>query len=275
MTTTTAPITLPTTATGGRVTLPRVALSEWTKLRSLRSTLYALLAAGVLTIGVGLTASAIIASGWRSAGASEKAIYKPLFTSLLGVDLGVLAIGVLGVLVFTSEYSTGMARSTFAAVPKRLPVLWAKTGVYFCVALGVSVPAVLVAFFGGQALLSSEHLEIGFGHAGVARAVFGAAFYLTLTGLLGLGFGAILRNTAAAIVSLMGLLFVIPPLIGILPSTLSNSITPYLPSNAGEAMMEIGHQAHTLSPWAGLAVFVGYTVAVLGTAAILLVRRDV
>jgi ABC-2 type transport system permease protein len=275
MTTTTTAVSLAGTAAPGRVTLPRVALSEWTKLRSLRSTLYALLAAGVLTVGVGLVASAIIASQWSSASASDKATYKPLFTSLLGVDLGVLAIGVLGVLVFTGEYSTGMVRSTFAAVPKRLPVLWAKTGVYFCVALGVSVPAVLIAFFGGQALLSSEHLQIAFAHAGVARAVFGAAFYLTLTGLLGLAFGAILRNTAAAIASLTGLLFVIPPLIGILPSSLSNSINPYLPSNAGEAMMEIGHQAHTLSPWAGLAVFVGYTVIALGAAAVLLVRRDV
>jgi ABC-2 type transport system permease protein len=275
MTTTTAPVTLVGAATDRRVTLPRAALSEWTKLRSLRSTLYSLLAAGVLTVGVGLVASAIIASDWRSAGAVEKATYKPLFTSLLGVDLGVLAIGVLGVLVFTGEYSSGMARSTFAAVPKRLPVLWAKTGVYFCVALAVSVPAVLIAFFGGQALLSSEHLQIAFGHAGVARAVFGAGFYLTLTGLLGLALGAILRNTAAAIASLTGLLFVIPPLIGILPSSLSNSINPYLPSNAGEAMMEIGHQAHTLSPWAGLAVFVGYTVVALGAAAVLLVRRDV
>ena len=257
------------------MTQSRVTLSEWTKLRSLRSTLYALLATAVLTIGFGLLASAINASRWSSMSVAEKAVFSPLNTSLVGVNLGVLAIGVLGVLLITGEYSTGMVRSTFAAVPRRLPVLWAKAGVYFCVALAVTVPATLIAFFGGQALLSAEHLQVAFGQAGVARAVLGAALYLTLTGLLGLGLGAILRNTAAAIASLTALLFVIPPLVQILPSSLSNSIAPYLPSNAGEAMMRIGHQAHLLSPGAGLAVFAGYLVAAFGAAAVLLLRRDV
>ena len=275
MTTTTATVKLARVPAGGRVTQLRVARSEWTKLRSLRSTVYALLATAVLTIGFGLLGAGITASRWNSMSAADKAGFDPLNTSLLGVDLGVLAIGVLGVLVVTGEYSTGMVRSTFAAVPTRLPVLLAKAGVYFLVALAVAVPATLLAFFGSQALLSSEHLQIAFAHAGVARAVFGAAGYLTLVGVIGLGLGSILRNTAAGIAALTALIFVIPPLIDILPSSLADSIGPYLPSNAGEAMMRIGHQAHLLAPGAGLAVLACYALATLTVGAVLLRRRDV
>jgi ABC-2 type transport system permease protein len=109
----------------------------------------------------------------------------------------------------------------------------------------------------------------------VPGAVLGAAGYLTLIGLFAMGLGAIMRNTAAGITAFAGIMFVIPPLISILPSSVANSIDPYLPSSAGQAMMEIGHHAHTLSPGAGLAVFAGYVVAVIAAAAVLLVRRDV
>jgi hypothetical protein len=194
---------------------------------------------------------------------------------LLGVRFGVLAIGVLGVLLITGEYTTGMIRSTMTAVPTRLPVLWAKIGVYGLVALVITIPAAAIAFFAGQAILSGQHIEIAFSHAGVPAAVLGAAGYLTLVGLFAMGLGAILRNTAAGIASFAAIMFVIPPLITILPSSIADSITPYLPSNAGEAMMEIGHHANTLSPGAGLAVLAAEVVAVIAAAALLLNRRDV
>jgi hypothetical protein len=161
------------------------------------------------------------------------------------------------------------------AVPKRLPVLWGKAGVYALVALVLAIPATLIAFFAGQAILSGKHIEIAFSHAGVAGAVIGAAGYLTLVGLFAMGIGAILRNTAAGIATFAGVMFVVPPLISILPSSIANSIDPYLPSNAGQAMMQIGHHGHTLSPGAGFAVFAGYVVLVIAAAAVLLVRRDV
>jgi ABC-2 type transport system permease protein len=258
-----------------RVTQAGVFLSEWTKLRSLRSTVSALLVTAVLTIGFGILAGAITASRWSTMPADEKANFEPLSTSLVGVRFGVLAIGVLGVLLMTGEYATGMVRSTFAAVPKRLPVLWAKVGVYSAVGLALAIPSTLIAFFGAQAFLSSEHLQIGFTHAGVPGAVLGSALYLTLTGLLGLGIGAILRNTAGAIATLVGVLYVLPPIVGFLPTSISNSIEPYLPSNAGSAILKLGHQAHMLSPWAGLALFAGYAAAAVAIAAVLLVRRDV
>jgi hypothetical protein len=168
-----------------------------------------------------------------------------------------------------------MVRSTFAAVPKRLPVLWAKVGVYSLAGLALAVPSTLVAFFAGQAFLSSQHIQIAFSSAGVPGAVLGTALYLTLVGLFGLGLGAILRNTAAGIATLVGILYVIPPLVSILPTTTANAIDPYLPGNAGEAIMHVGQQAHMLSPWAGLALFAGYVAATIAAAAALLVRRDV
>jgi ABC-2 type transport system permease protein len=260
---------------GGRVTQLRVALSEWTKLRSLRSTIYTLLVTAIVTIGFGALASAVTASRWTSMAPADKAEFDPLSTSLVGVNFGVLALGVLGVLLITGEYSTGMIRSTFAAVPKRLPVLWAKAGVYSLVGLAVAVPSTLIAFFAGQAFLSSQHIQISFSHSGVPGAVLGSALYLTLVGLLGLGLGAILRNTAAGIAAFAAIMFVVPPLVSILPASTANAIDPYLPSNAGSAIMKIGHQAHSLSPWVGLAVFAGYAAVTIAVAALALRRRDV
>jgi hypothetical protein len=265
----------PGTPVRGRVSQLGVFKSEWTKLYSLRSTRYALLATVLMTIGFGIIASAATVSRWGSMTAADKASFDPLSTSLLGVSFGVLSIGVLGVMLIAGEYTTGMIRSTMTAVPKRLPVLWGKAGVYALVAFMLAIPSALIAFFAGQAILSGKHLQIAFSHPGVAGAVLGAAGYLTLVGLFAMGLAAILRNTAAGIATFAGVMFVLPPLISILPSSIANSIDPYLPSNAGQAMMQIGQHAHTLSPGAGLAVFAGYVVAVIAAAAVLLVKRDV
>ncbi|MEA2144686.1 MAG: type transport system permease protein [Solirubrobacteraceae bacterium] len=258
-----------------RVTQARIFHSEWTKLYSLRSTRWALLATAAMTIGFGLLASAVTVSRWSTMSAIDKATFEPLNTSLLGVRFGVLALGVLGVLLMTGEYTTGMIRSTMTAVPKRVPVLWAKAGVYALVALAISIPAAFIAFFAGQAILSGQHIQIAFSHAGVPGAVLGAAGYLTLVGLFAMGLGALLRNTAGGIATFAGIMFVVPPLISILPSSVANSIDPYLPSSAGAAMMQIGNHAHTLSPGAGLAVLAAYVAVVIAAAAVALRRRDV
>jgi ABC-2 type transport system permease protein len=259
----------------GRVTQAGVIRSEWTKLYSLRSTRYALLATALMTIGFGIIATAVTASRWGSLSLADKATFDPLAASLLGVRFGVLAIGVLGVMLIAGEYTTGMIRSTLTAVPKRLPVIWGKTGVYALVAFLVALPAVVIAFFAGQAILSGQNIQIAFSHAGVPGALLGATGYLTLVGLFAMGLGAIMRNTAAGISTFAGVMFVLPPLVSLLPSSISNSVGPYLPSNAGEAMMKIGTHAHTLSPLAGFGVLAAYVVAVIAAAAVLLIRRDV
>ena len=186
-----------------------------------------------------------------------------------------LAIAVLGVLVITGEYSTGMIRASFTAVPKRLPVLWAKSGVFAAVSFALMLPSVVIAFFGSQAILARHHiLQISFSHGGVARAVVGGAVYLMLVGMLALAVGAIVRNTAGGIAAFAAMFFVIPPLLNILPTSWNNAIYPYLPSEAGRSIFSLTHGPHSLAPAPGLALFVGYTALALAIAAGLLVRRD-
>jgi hypothetical protein len=252
----------------------RVIRSEWTKFRSLRSTRYALLATVVLTVGLSLAAAMVVVSQWSTMTATDKAAFAPVGVSVLGANLAVLVIGVLGVLMTTSEFSTGLVNSTLAAVPTRLPVLWGKAAVYCAVALTVTVPATLVAFFASQAILSGNHLQTDLGHTGVARSVLGSALFLTITGLLGLGLGGIFRSTAAAVTTLLGILFVLPALVTILPASLANSISPYLPGNAGRAITTVVPPPHGLGPWVGLGVFAVYALVAMAAAAVLLVRRD-
>ena len=257
-----------------RVTQRRVFVSEWTKLRSVRSTRWALLAAVVLTIGLAAISSAVIASHWAGMPAAERAGFNPLEPSMIGLNFAQLAIGVLGVLVISAEYSTGMIRSSFCAVPRRLPVLWAKAGTYAAVTLVLMVPAALVAFFVSQSILSGQHIQIAFSQAGVARAVIGAGVYLTVLGVFALGLGAIIRNTAGAITAFAGILFVLPGLMHVLPTSWNDAVSPYLPSNAGQQIMSIVRDPNALSPWVGFAVFCGYAVVVMAIAAVLMRRRD-
>jgi ABC-2 type transport system permease protein len=257
----------------GRVTQARVALSEWTKLRSVRSTRYSLVAAVLFTIGLAALACAVVAHHYPSMSAQDKADFHPLEVNLVGVQLAQLAIGILGILVITAEYSTGMIRASITAVPKRLPVLWGKALVYGLVTAALMIPAVLITFLVGQAILSRHHINIGFTAPGVARAVIGAALYLTVVGLFGLGLGTIVRNTAGGIATFVAIMFVLPPLMNVLPASWNDAASPYLPLAAGEAIMSTTGGNH-LSPWVGLALFCGYAAAALGVGAVLLVRRD-
>jgi ABC-2 type transport system permease protein len=257
----------------GKVTQTRVFLSEWTKLRSVRSTLWSLFAAVGFTIGIAALACAVVSHHWPSVSASDRADFNPLDPNLAGVQLAQLALGVLGVLVITAEYSTGMIRASMTAVPKRLPVLWGKAVVYGLVTLALMVPSTLIAFVVGESIFSGRHINVSFSDPGVARAVIGAALYLTVVGLFGLGLGAIVRNTAGGIATFAGLMFVLPPLMNVLPLSWNNAASPYLPLQAGEAIMSTTPGNH-LSPWAGLGVLCLYAAAALAVASVLLVKRD-
>jgi ABC-2 type transport system permease protein len=269
-TATTPPV--PRLAHTGRVTQLRVFHSEWTKLRSVRSTLWSLFAAVGFTIGIAALACAVVSHHWPQVSASDRADFHPLEPNLAGVQLAQLALGVLGVLVITAEYSTGMIRASMTAVPKRLPVLWGKAVVYGVVTLLSMIPSTLIAFVVGESIFSGRHLNVAFGDPGVARAVVGAGLYLTVVGLFGLGVGAIVRNTAGGIATFAGLMFVLPPLMNVLPLSWNNAASPYLPLQAGEAIMSTSPGNH--APWTGLGLLFGYAVAALAIASVLLVRRD-
>jgi hypothetical protein len=258
-----------------RVTQARVVLSEWTKFRSLRSTRWSLLVALVLAIGFPLLAATITGIRWSHMSLAERLARQPLDIALVGVRLSQLAIGVLGVLVISGEYSTGMIRASIGAVPKRLPVLWAKIAVFGAVTFVVAIPAVLAAFFGSQAILEQHHiLQISFSSPGVARTVLGGALYLTVIGIFALALGAITRSTAGGISVFVGIIFVIPPLLFVLPLSWEQAISKYLPSNAGADVFSLTQGSHDLGPWSGFALFCCYTALAVAIAAVLLRRRD-
>ena len=256
------------------VTQRRVIRSEWTKLISLRSTRWVLAATLLLAIGIGVLGCIVFEARWAHLSAHDRADFHPLSVSLAGINFAQLTIGILGVLVMTGEYSTGMIRSTLSAVPRRLPVLWGKALVFGATALLISIPATFIVFWVGQAILSGEGINIGISHPGVLRALIGAPLFLTAMGLFGLALGAILRTTAGGIAALAGIVFVLPPIVGLLPTSVANSVDPYLPSNAGGAIWTINPDPGTLAPWAGFGIFCAYVAVAMGLAAVLLVRRD-
>jgi hypothetical protein len=260
----------------GRVAFHRILLSEWTKLRSVRSTKWSLAVGFLLTIAFPVIFSFVTSSHWGSMSPHDRADRHPLDIALAGVNVAQLAIAVLGVLLISAEYSTGSIRSTFTAVPKRLLVLWAKLLDYAVVSLVLMVPAVLVSFFASQAILARHDiLQISFTQSGVPRAVLGGALYVMLVGIFALAIGAIVRNTAGGIAAFAAIFFVLPPLMFVLPTSWNNAISQYLPSNAGRQLFALQHASHTLRPLTGGLIFTAYCAAAILIAAVLLVRRDV
>jgi ABC-2 type transport system permease protein len=248
--------------------------AEWTKLRSVRSTVWTLLTTVGLAVGFGALVGVSQMSSWDDLDAAERLRFDPTSFSLSGLFLAQLAVGVLGVLVVTSEYATGQIRATFGATPQRLTVLAAKATTFTVVVLVAGMVASFSAFWLGQAIFASKGLEASLGDPGVLRAVAGGALYLAGVGILGVGLGTILRRTAGAVAALVGLLVVVPLATGFLPSSFQEAIAKYFPAQAGMAVFRVVPDPSALSPWAGFAVLVAYGALSLSAGAVLLVRRD-
>lgn len=274
----------PTVAPAARKAFPRpsptrqfgaVVRAEWTKLWSVRSTLWSLLVTVAIIVGLGaLFCVARVARADRL-DPRELRNFDPTGFSLNGIFLAQLAVGVLGVMVMSSEYATGQIRATFGATPQRRLVLAAKVAVFMVVVFGVSLVACFTAFLVGQSILSAKFHQASLGDPSVLRAVVGGAIYLAVLGALGIGLGTILRRTAGAIAALVGLLLILPILVNFLPSPWSTDILKYLPLQAGNALFHTAARASTdLSLWVGFAVFCAYAVASLAVGAALLSHRD-
>jgi ABC-2 type transport system permease protein len=255
-----------------RVTQLRVMRAEWTKLRTQPSAYWALLTAVILVVGFGIGYSLLRVT--RPPHGAAAAAFDPAAISLSGVQLAQIAVGVLGVLLVTSEYATGLIRTTFAAVPRRLPMLWGKAALLAGAVTAVSLPAAFAAFAGGQSILARQHLSVPFSQPGVARAVVGSALYLAVVGLLGLGLGALIRNAAGGIAALFGVLYGLPLAAGLLPGSMATDVTKYLPSTAGQAVTTVQPDPTMLQPWTGLGVLCGYTAVLLAVAAVRMRRGD-
>jgi ABC-2 type transport system permease protein len=258
-----------------KVTQGRVLRSELTKMLSLRSTVWTLLVSVVLTVGIGALLSAVTASQFDKFEPAQRATFDAVSTSLSGITFAQLAIGVLGVLLISGEYSTGMIRSSLTVVPARLPVLWAKIAVFAGVVFVISLIAAFAAFFLGQSLLSGHQLNVSLSAPGALRSVIGSALYVTVAGVIALALGALLRSTAAGISTFVGAFFVLPPLTQLLPSSWADHFVQYLPSTAGGGLFSRGFGiAHPLAPWTGFAVLCGYAAVLIAAAAWSLRRRD-
>ncbi len=273
-----APISSPRlsddTLAGVGVTQLRVVSSEWRKMRTLRSFWVTLIIAIGAMIGIGVLISWSTVNEFGHDRGRHGDHFNPLADPLAGFHLAQLAIGVLGVLLMAGEYSSGSIRASLAAVPKRLPVLWAKLGVFMTVAAVTMLPTTLVTFVIGQRILATKKINIPWSYPGVARSVIGVGLYLTVVAALGIALGAIVRNVAGAIATLVGVLLVLPIMALALPQTWGDRIDKWLPSNAGQALMSFGSESTQLSPWRGFAVFCGYAVAAVIAAAMILKRRD-
>lgn len=254
--------------------LPAVVHGEWTKLRSVRSTVWSLVATIGITVGLGMLFCFAYTRRFDRLGLRERLTFDPTAQSLRGLFLAQLAIGVLGVLVISSEYATGLIRTTLTAVPQRRVVLAAKAIVFGVVAVVVTVIAVFIAFFAGQAVLTTKHLGVSIGDPHVLRAVSGAAVYLTFVGLLGLAIGTIVRRTAGAIATLVGVVLILPLLSQALPSPWNDDIGEFLPGGIGTSLFSVRAVADRLSPGAALVVAIIWLAGAFAIATVLVSRRD-
>lgn len=255
-----------------RVTAVRAAKSEWIKLISLRSSWITFAAAVAAVIGLGVLISFVTNNHWSEMRPEERLRFDPAALSLAGINLAQLAIGVLGVLIVTGEYSTGMVRSSMMAVPRRLPVLAGKAVVFAAATFVLMLGSAFVAFLLGQQVLGSHGTTLSAPH--VLRAVIGVSLYLTVIALFAVGVGFIVRNTAGGIAALFGLLLVAPGLGQLLPASWQPHVLPYLPSNAGAGVYSVRTDPGMLGTWTGFAVLCIWAAAALIAGAFLLRRRD-
>jgi ABC-2 type transport system permease protein len=260
--------------TTGRAGFADAVRSEFTKIRSTRSTYWTLLALIVVTVGIGAIATAGTASHPQGI---TKASLDATQQSLAGLYVGQLVIAVLGALTITSEYSTGMIRTSLAVQPRRGVVFAAKALVFAAVSLVTGLVACFASFFIGQAILSSHHLNATLGDPNVLRAVIGGALFLTACGMLAYGLGALLRHTAGAITAAIGLLFVVSILVNFLPHSWQNNVDKWMPAIAGAQIWTTKASSggpHLFSAWPGFAVLATYAVVAIVAGLVVFRTRD-
>jgi ABC-2 type transport system permease protein len=249
--------------------------SEWTKLTTVRSTVWTILATAVAGIGLGAIVTSAQASRWTSRTLAAQKAFDPTRSSLSGLLFAQLAVGVLGVLVISAEYSTGTIRATLSAIPHRPLVLVAKVVVFGAVTLVVGEIVSFVAFFIGQGILDGKTPTSALSDPGVLRAVISGGLYLLALGLLALGLASIIRVTAASISTFVGILFILPIITDVLPSSYTSDISRFLPATIGTVMMSSHYTgSDPFGPWTSFALMGGYAAVALLVGGLLLGRRD-
>jgi ABC-2 type transport system permease protein len=251
------------------------ARAEWAKLRTVRSTVYTTLATVLLGVGFGALLSLAGARRYTGMTAAERASFDPAATSLSGHVIAQLALGVLGVLVITSEYATGMIHTSLAVVPGRGRLLVAKALVFTAVALVVGELAGLGAFFAGQSVLAGQGVpHTALGHPHVLRAVTGTGPYLAVVGLLGVAVGALVRATAGALAIMVSVTILVPAFVPALPDSWARAVERFWPTMAGRQIMTVRHDANVLGPWTGFGLLCATVAAAFAVAIVVFRTRD-
>ncbi|MFD8235828.1 ABC transporter permease [Streptomyces sp. NPDC059696] len=251
----------------------QVVRSEWTKIRSVASTVWTLSLVVVVTVALGMLISALSKNEFDSMKAQERAEFDPTFISFAGMSLGQLAMIVFGVLVVSNEYSTGMIRTSLAAVPRRGAFLFSKIAVATGLALLVGLVTSFAAFFLGQAMLGTHRAEIG--DPGVLRAVFGGGLYMALIAMFSMGIAAMLRSPMLSLGILMPFFFLISNILGNVDAT--KKVGRFLPDQAGSKIMQVVTPIDDdtpYGPWGGLGIMGLWVLAALVGGYVLLKKRD-
>ena len=248
--------------------------SEWTKARTVPSTRWTLIAAAILGIGIGALVSGLLAHQYATDSPGARALWDPTALSGSGLVIVQFAMGVLGIVIITSEYATGAIRTSLAAVPRRGRFLGAKAVMIAGVAFIAAEIITFAAYFVGQALISGRAPTASLSQPGVLRALIGYGLYEALIALLGLALGALLRHAAAAIAVLVALIFVLPAIAGALPSSMGNTVEKFWPTQAGQQVTVVVSGANELTAWAGFSVLCLFVAIVLAAAFFVLGRRD-
>ncbi|MER8101683.1 ABC transporter permease subunit [Kitasatospora sp. NPDC094016] len=250
---------------------PAILRSEWTKIRSVRSTIWTLALTFVVTVGIGALLSLLTNNNFGEFRRGDQVVFDATGTAFSGIMLGELAIIVFGVLAIGNEYSTGMIRVTLAAVPQRGTLLTGKAVVLGAMALAVSVVTAFVTFFTGQALLGSHSTSLDQPH--VLRAVFGAALYLTMLCLFSAGVTTMLHSQTLALGVLVPFFFLLSPILSAVPKV--RTLAHYFPDYAGSRMLLVYEQhGQPYGPWEGFVICLAWTLAALLGGALVLKNRD-
>ncbi|MFE9422807.1 ABC transporter permease [Kitasatospora sp. NPDC006697] len=252
-------------------TFPAILRSEWTKIRSVRSTVWTLLLSFLVTAALGALLSLLTKNNFEDFRKGATTPFDATATSFSGIMLGEIAMIVFGVLAVGNEYSSGMIRVSLAAVPQRGTLLTAKAVVIGALSLLVSLVTAFVTFFLGQALLGGHHTTLGSEH--VLRAVLGAAVYLTLICLFSAGVTAMLHNQTLALGVLVPFFFLLSPILSAVPKV--KNVAHYFPDFAGRQMLTVFPEPSVpYGWWAGFGICAAWTLAALAGGALVLKRRD-
>jgi ABC-2 type transport system permease protein len=238
---------------------------EWIKFRSLHSNRVALIGAAVLTLAIGALLAMATSSHFHHGLVSGR-VWDPTSVSLMGIGVMQLALAVLGVMMVSAEYPTGLIWVTLSAVPHRGRLLAAKTAVLALVGLVVGEVTSFVTFAAGQAVISGSAPTASLASPAVLRAVAGTGLFLAVIGILGVAVGALTRSTTGGVAVIVAIMFVLPGVEQVLPTSWRDPMLKFWPTQAGGQMLNVAHQAHALGPWAGLGLLAVFT-AVLGLAA--------